>query len=116
MANRIYIGDQNEEVVYQKIKKDLLASAISIKLVHDEIRTMYDKKVYFLVYDQYYNRANNRVSLSLLISDHNGRCKVSCVGSGGGQGVFINFSWFSEDSFILKCEKILFELGFKESQ
>ena len=36
MANRIYIGNLNEEVVYQKLKKELLASAISIKLVHDE--------------------------------------------------------------------------------
>ncbi len=116
MANRIYIGNLNEEVVYQKLKKELLASAISIKLVHDEIRNLYDKKIYFLVYDQYYSRANNRVSLSLLISEHNGMCKVSCVGSGGGQGIFFDFSWFSEDSFIQKCETILFELGFKESQ
>jgi HKD family nuclease len=116
MANRIYIGNQNEEIVYQTLKKELNGSAISIKLVHDEIRNLYDKKVYFLVYDQYYNRANSRVSLSVLISDQNGSCKVSCVGSGGGKGVFIDFSWFSEDSFILKCEKILFELGFRESQ
>jgi|GEM_PF-798483 hypothetical protein len=116
MANRIYIGDMNEALVYQKLKKDLLASAISIKLVHDEVRTMYDKKVYFLVYDQYYNRANSRVSLSVLISDYNGQCKVSCVGSGSGKGIFFDFSWFSEDSFILKCESILFELGFKEGQ
>lgn len=116
MASRIYSGYQAEEVVYQKLKKSLLAGAISIKLVHDEIRMLGDQRVYFLVFDQYYSRANNRVSLSLLISNQNGMCKVTCVGSGGGQGLFFDFSWFSEDSFILKCEKILFELGFMVSQ
>lgn len=116
MANRIYYGNKNEEIVYRALKKELMASAISIKLIQDEVRTLYDKKIYFLVFDQYYHRASNRVSLSILISDQNGQCKVSCVGSGGGQGALWSFSWFSEDSFILKCEKILLELGFKENQ
>ncbi len=50
------------------------------------------------VYEKHYYRAGNRLTLTVVIDDLEGRTRVHCVGGGGGEGLF-RFDWGASESF-----------------
>ena len=50
------------------------------------------------VYEKHYWRAGNRLTLTVVIDDFEGRTRVHCVGGGGGEGLF-RFDWGAAESF-----------------
>ena len=52
-----------------------------------------------LVFERYYWRASNRVTLTVTVDDFTGRTRVHTVGSGGGEGIFLRFDWGASESF-----------------
>lgn len=50
------------------------------------------------VYEKHYYRAGNRLTLTVVIDDFEGRTRVHCVGGGGGEGLF-RFDWGASESF-----------------
>ncbi|MDD3243050.1 MAG: DUF6054 family protein [Eubacteriales bacterium] len=52
-----------------------------------------------MVFEKYYYRVGNRLSLTVVLDDLTGVTRVRSIGSGGGNGVFLNFDWGSADSF-----------------
>lgn len=65
------------------------------------------KECCFAVLEKYYQRAGNRLTLSVVISNIAGATHVHAVAGGAGQGVFFKFSWFAEESFSEAVEKAL---------
>lgn len=65
------------------------------------------KECCFTVLEKYYQRAGNRLTLSVVISNITGVTHVHSVAGGGGQGVLWKFSWGAEESFSEAAEKAL---------
>lgn len=51
-----------------------------------------------LVYEKHYYRAGNRLTLTVVIDDFEGKTRVHSVSGGGGQGLF-RFDWGAAESF-----------------
>ncbi len=89
-------------------------SGISTELVELVDRYYSDVRVTMLVFEKYYWRTSSRASLSVLITGKGDAVTVDAVGAGGGNGVFLNFSWGAEDSFVDTVKHILGLHGFEE--
>lgn len=50
------------------------------------------------VYEKHYYRAGNRLTLTVVMSEAEGRTHVHLVGGGGGEGLF-RFDWGASESF-----------------
>lgn len=59
------------------------------------------------VYDKYYFRNGSRASLNLTIVGEGDDLMISAIGSGGGSGVLLNFSWGAEDDMVSIVESIV---------
>lgn len=46
-----------------------------------------------LIYEQYYYRVQNRVTLTVIVDKVGGRTHVRLVSTGGGTGVLLRFDW-----------------------
>ena len=51
-----------------------------------------------LVYEKHYYRAGNRLTLTVIIDDFDGKTRVHSIGGGGGEGLF-RFDWGASKSF-----------------
>ena len=69
-----------------------------------------------MVFEKYFMRASNRVSLTVVVSGSEGEVQVDAIGSGGGQGAIFSFSWGAEESFAGTVQRILNENGFRQLQ
>jgi len=87
-------------------------SAISCELIDRIERKAGNETVILLVFEKYYMRSQNRASLSVLITGSDGEVLVDAVGAGGGTGVFLRFSWGTEDDFEQSVCDILLRKGF----
>lgn len=52
-----------------------------------------------LVFERYYWRAGNRLTLTIVIDNLNGITNVRSIGSGGGEGFFTSFDWGASSNF-----------------
>jgi len=50
------------------------------------------------VYEKHYYRAGNRLTLTVVMDDFEGKTRVHCVSGGGGEGLF-SFDWGAAGSF-----------------
>jgi hypothetical protein len=98
------ITGQFEEVV-NHLENDIANSGISMNLVDESNYTTGDTKIAVRVYDKYFARNGNRASLNLTVIGYNRNIYISAIGSGGGQGVFFNFSLGAEDSMVAVVEE-----------
>lgn len=95
------------------ITDGVVSSAASCSLVDRIDRKVEGRTVIFLVFEKYYMRSSNRASLSVMVSPGaDGYVNVDAVGAGGGTGVFLRFSWGTEQSFEATVCKVLEGIGF----
>ncbi len=108
-------GNGSVSHISSVISDGILNSGISCELVDRADRHLSDgTRATMLVFEKYYYRAGNRASLSVLITGSDDRVIVDAIGSGGGSGVFSNFSWGAEDSFVSTVARVLKAHGFTE--
>lgn len=60
-----------------------------------------------LVFEKLYGRVSNRLTLTVLIDDFEGKTKVHFVSGGGGQSVLFRFDWGAASSFSSVVERAL---------
>lgn len=74
----------------------------------DQYNIEFSDEVYaaVYVYDKFYHRASNRLTLTVTIDNIGSLTNVHCVSGGGGQSV-LKFSWFADESFEDCVEKAL---------
>lgn len=65
------------------------------------------KYIGILVYERYFYRVGNRVSLVIIIDNIYGGTRVKAIGSGGGQGILANDDWGAAASFAFEIKDIL---------
>ena len=86
----------------------ILNSSISGEIIDSySIPCTDGKECCFAVLEKYYQRAGNRLTLSILIRVIAGAPHVHAVASGAGHGAFFKFSWYAEENFSEAAEKAL---------
>jgi hypothetical protein len=60
-----------------------------------------------MVFEKYFYRVSNRLTMTVIIDNFEGRTRVHCVSGGGSQGVFFRFDWGSSDSFARSAYRAL---------
>lgn len=93
--------------VLSSINKAVLNSGVSMNLVDSSKKEMGNSKLAVLVYDKYFMRNGSRASLNVTIMSEDREVFVSAIGSGGGQGVFFNFSWGAETDILQPVKQVL---------
>ena len=94
------------------LERELPAHAISCTLVDSMYRRIGGVEVCTLVFEKYYMRAKNRVSLTAVICGSDNTVFVDLIGAGGGQGPLLSLSWGSEGSFVDEAIRCLQRNGF----
>lgn len=112
MAKLRFEGNGNVHALADELRINFPHKGISCTLVDDAINATNDTVL--LVFDKYFMRVENRVTLSVLIYPITDRLRVEVIGSGGGQGLFFRYNWGSETSLVRSMGKLLMELGFWE--
>jgi len=102
-------ADQIAELLAQEIQN----SGFSCELVDSIYRSAGGTGIYVMVFEKYYWRANNRASLTVVVSGDGDRVFVDAIGSGGGQGPIFKFSWGAEEDFVAVVGDILTRYGFR---
>ena len=90
----------------------VLAKGMSCELVEQTERTGGGARFAFLVFEKFFFRASNRLSLSALLIEQGGLIDATLVGAGGGQGPLLRFDWGSEENFAGVGAEVLEGLGF----
>jgi hypothetical protein len=112
MAKLRFEGMGNIHALADELKMRFPHTGASCLLV-EEARNANDDTI-LLVFDKYYMRVENRVSLSVMIYPFMNRTKVEVIGSGGGRSLFFRYNWGSETSLTRSMGRLLMELGFWE--
>lgn len=84
---------------------------MSCELIEFKSHEFAETSCHLLVFDKYM-RNSSRASLTVSVVGHNGTVYVDAVGSGGSQGMFLNFSWGAENDFVDRVGEILAGYGF----
>ncbi|MEA4832809.1 hypothetical protein SDC9_107799 [bioreactor metagenome] len=82
-----------------KIKEEINRS-FSGELVNDyNIQCENHCSVHVMVFEKYYSRVSNRLTLTVILDDVSGKTRVHYTSAGGGTGVLFRFDWGAADSF-----------------
>lgn len=60
-----------------------------------------------LVYEKYFYRVGNRITLTIVVDDLRGVTKVHSIGGGAAQGMLFKFDWGASESFAALPRDIL---------
>jgi len=81
------------------IKTEFPNRALSLEMV-DEGLIKGDTDAYLIVFEKYFMRVSNRVSLSIMLSEVNHKTQIIAISSGAGTGALFKFGWGSEEDFL----------------
>lgn len=66
-----------------------------------------DNGAVLLVYEKYFSRVGNRITLTIIVDNLDGPTKVHSIGGGAAQGMFFKFDWGASSSFTSLPRNIL---------
>jgi len=112
MAIMIFKGAVAPQTALSLIKQQFPSTGLSVELVDEAHKLMNGSEAHLLVFEKYFYRVKNRVSLSLMITHENGMTEIYAVGSGAGQGAIFNFGWGSEESLVSSFASMIVNHGF----
>jgi hypothetical protein len=82
------------------ITKYIIEGSLSGELKDDyTIRNKDGSICRILVFEKYYYRVSNRLLLTVIIDNAEGRTRVHYISGGGGKGAIFSFDWGSSESF-----------------
>lgn len=112
MADRLLEGKGNSEEIVNGIVQAVTSSGLSAEIVSETSYNINNVSISLLVFEKYYMRVKNRLSLTVMIIGEQDNIKVNVIGSGGGQGALFKFTWGSESSFADTVVDFLINKGF----
>lgn len=112
MAETTMTGMGNIDQVFSYLDRTILAHATSCEAVGTHGCIIGGGRVILRVYEKYYMRNSSRASLTVLLTEQEGAITVKIVGSGGGSGALIRYSWGAEEEFAGVAINALQQAGF----
>lgn len=113
MATFKMVGTLPMSETRQKIDNSVVGGSVTGQVLFQKVYAGEDHKVMVVVYEKYYYRAANRVSLTVVIEEKDGQTFVDATSTGGGQGIVFRFSWGAETSFAKIVVNTLTTAGFR---
>ena len=107
MAKYETVINKNFDQMVSYLDKEISRSGVSMKLVDESNYILGGVPIAVRVYDKFYARNSNRTSLSVSMIGHEDKVYISAIGSGGGQGIFFNFSFGAEDDMVDIVKEII---------
>ena len=90
------------------IEKAVLEGLIGDPRVIDKKEMSFgNTKACLVIYDSYFFRCSNRVTLTVFVTEEKGSITVYAVGLGGGNSIYNEMSWGAEKKFVSVVEKAL---------
>ena len=86
-----------------------LTSSFSQK-IHREIST---GEFMLLIFEKHFMRNNSRATLTVLINRDSDELIIDAIGSGGGSGLILNFSFGANADLAYRVQRILEPEGFR---
>lgn len=81
------------------VKRGVVETSATGEVIDDYVVPAGGAQVRVIVFEKYFYRVSNRLTLTVVIDDASGRTRVHSVSGGGGQGVFLRFDWGAAESF-----------------
>ena len=69
------------------------------KIDHHVITGNEENGAVLLVFEKYFSRVGNRITLTVVVDNLSGVTKVHSIGGGAAQGMFFKFDWGASGSF-----------------
>ncbi|MDL2218102.1 DUF6054 family protein [Christensenellaceae bacterium OttesenSCG-928-M15] len=113
MAKISLRGSGNVNEIARYLSDSIQSHAMSCELVDSVYRQLDTYAVQTMVFEKYYMRAENRASLTVMVSGDGETVFVDAIGAGGGQGAIFKFSWGAEKDFVAIVPDLLREKGFR---
>jgi len=113
MSLRTLRGSGTVSETAQLLRETVLNCGFSCELVEEASHTFSGITTTTLVFEKYYWRASNRASLTAVVMGDGRTVSVDLIGSGGGSGALLSFSWGAEESFVDSAAKELEKRGFR---
>ncbi len=104
-------GNYSLNKTLEIIKEELPKTALSLECV-DEGSIQGDTISYLIVYEKYFMRVKNRISLSIMLSEINQKTQIIAIGLGAGQGPLFKFDWGSEEDFVIDFTRLMEKYNF----
>lgn len=112
MATAILRGHVDFQTVRQGIIDGVLQSGVSAQLIDEAFYDLEQAKFTVLVFEKYYMRVGNRLSVTVsMVQAAGAELELSVIGAAGGTGALFRFNWGSEDSFVMSVVEIAQQLG-----
>lgn len=93
-------GDFYDFLDYIERNKSQLGTSISLE--DTNVYSEGDIKVAIYVFERYSYLGENRVTLSVLVTSHENKIKVTAITAGGSQALFFKINRFGEEAFLDK--------------
>ena len=107
-------GQGDPSQIASILQKELSSNnGVSCNLLHKVQRTPGTGLVIVMVFEKYYARVSNCVSLTITISSDGDTIFVDAISSGAGTGAFFKCSWGAEEKFLAVVPTILRPYNFK---
>lgn len=107
-------GSGNLNELVRQATDGMLKTGLSVELIDEAHYQFGEHQFVVQVYEQYFMRAANRLSMTVSYAADGNRISLRCVGAAGGQGPIFKFSWGSEKSMVNSFVAVAERLGFQE--
>lgn len=106
------VGNYTLNQTLNIIKEEVPKLGISLEFVDEGYIENETGLTYLIVYEKYFMRVSNRVSLSIMLSEVKGKTQVVAIASGASQGVLFSFDWGSEEDFVYEFTNLMLSYQF----
>ncbi len=95
----LYVSISPEETA-KLINSTITNNSVTGELIDEYVSdTENGTSVIVQIYEKYYYRVNNRLTLTVVIDNVSGRTHIHAIGAGGSQGVFFRLDGGSSENF-----------------
>ena len=90
-----------------RVKDEVLGGSVTGELLDFHQVSSNSPECVVMVFEKYYMRVSNRLTLSVTVDDALGFTRVHAVGGGGGEGALFRFDWGAAESFTSSVPRAL---------
>ncbi|MEL7603609.1 MAG: DUF6054 family protein [Bacillota bacterium] len=90
-----------------RIKDEVLGGSVTGELLDFHQVSHANPQCVVMVFEKYYMRVSNRLTLTVTVDDAPGYTRVHAVGGGGGEGALFRFDWGAAESFTSSVPRAL---------
>jgi len=108
-------GNYSLDQTLKIIKDELPKLGVSLEFVDEGYIESDTGLTYLIVYEKYFMRVSNRVSLSIMLSEVKSKTQIVAIASGASQSVLFSFDWGSEEDFVSDFKRLMYEYNFYQN-